>query len=596
VPRRLKNPTARVERSAEDRSVAVKVNTRESAIVPYLLGRARRAREDVAEFFSLVLREETTRERVAVVPHQRLLFEFVTSHDHCVVRMPVGFGKTYSLTAMGLWQLGREQTARGAILSATQGQASKPLMMVRDYIEGVAGDGELRMVFTRLRPTQREGDPWTNTKITVDRPAGIRDPSLVAVGLGGSLPGARLSWILVDDVLDEENTRTAEQRANVKRWFNSIVLGRRDIRGSRIAVVNTPWHPQDLTYALEDAGWPTLTMEIEGGIEIANTDWDSELIRPAFCTKDARAHRLTAHDSAAYGAPLTVIDSRSKERRLAKPGEPGAEHFDLDETIPLWPERYGPTEIARLRREFQPFEFNHLFKMRCVDEASAHCKPHWFERCKELARKMGIHSLAQGYGGQNLVVTGVDLAFGLGKQHHFSAFFTYELVPRIDVLQDDGNVRAMRNMRRILDVEIGRWTGPEIINRVLDKQRRFNSIVAVETNAAQDLIRQWALERDQAVIVKAHTTGSNKHHRAFGVESLFIEIENGAWLIPNDNEGRCHPMVQKWVDACIGYQPPPAHTEDVLVASWIAREQARKVLTGSDLEEHGDIGAEVAAR
>lgn len=596
MPRRLKNPPARAEPPAEDRCVAVKGNDADRALVSHLLGRAARAREDIAEFFGLVMREETSRQRIEVVPHQRLLFEFVDAHDRSVVRMPVGFSKTYSMAAVGLWQLGRDPTARLAILSASQEQAQKPLMMVRDYIEGTAGDGELRLVFPRLRKTQREGDPWTSTKLVVDRPAGIRDPSLRAVGMGGALPGARLSWILVDDVLDDKNTATVEQLEATKRWFNAVVLSRRDVRGSKIAVVNTPWDRRDLTYALEQAGWPTLTMEVEGEILITNTDWDSDLVRPSYCSREPNAHRLTAHDSAAYGAPLAVFDPRAREWRRAREGEPGAQHFDVDEQVPLWPERVDRAKIEDLRRETLAREFAHNYKMRCVDAASARCKPDWFERCKELARRMGIHQLAQGYGGTNLVVTGVDLAFGLGKQHNFTAFFTFEIVPRVDVMQEDGNVVALKNMRRILDVDVGRWPGPEIINRLLDKQRRFNSIVAVETNAAQVLIKQWALERSQDVIVKAHHTGSNKHHRAHGIESLFIEIENGAWLVPNDPHGRCPEQVQKWVDACVGYEPPPKHTEDVLVASWIAREQARKVLTGHDLEEMGDIGADVAAR
>jgi hypothetical protein len=34
--------------------------------------------------------------------------------------------------------------------------------------------------------------------------------------------------------------------------------------------------------------------------------------------------------------------------------------------------------------------------------------------------------------------------------------------------------------------------------------------------------------------------------------------------------------VQEFIDECIYYQPPPAHTGDRLMSAWIAREGARR--------------------
>jgi hypothetical protein len=103
------------------------------------------------------------------------------------------------------------------------------------------------------------------------------------------------------------------------------------------------------------------------------------------------------------------------------------------------------------------------------------------------------------------------------------------------------------------------------------------------------------------VPVRAHVTGSNKTHQAFGVESLFYEMDNGAWLIPNDPQGRMAPPVQRFVESCLTYQPPPAHTPDVLIAAWLAREQLRELTGdgkggGAAAEDQGSFSASLMAR
>jgi hypothetical protein len=561
-----------------------------------VLAAAKRARENVVDFFSFVMREEKTQRRIHAAPHQRLLYDFVEAHPRCVIRMPVGTSKTFSMAALTLFLLGNDPTERGAIISATQGQAAKPFSMVQDYLENEHDHyPELRLVFPELRPSHRAKDPWTQHRLVVERPPGIRDPSLVAIGVDGSLPGARLSWILVDDILNEDNTRTPAARAKVKRWFDSTVLSRKDIEKSRIVVCNTPWHPKDLTYALEEAGWPTLTMDLEGNITITNADgWDSDEIRPGFGAKMEGPYRLAAHDAGAYNVPLTFIGPDG--RRLAANDNQGrsarVEPFDLDEVVPLWPEKYSVQKIADLREQYRlsMAEFYQLYLCKCRDDESARCKVEWVEQCKQLAVEAGYFTFVPEYNGPNLTVTGVDLAIGEGEEHDFTAYFTFEVIPELRV-----GSRVLRNVRRILDIEFGRFRGRAIVDKLIAKSRKYNSIVRVETNAAQDFIRQWTLDLDVSVPVRAHTTGVNKRHRSLGVEGLFIELENGAWLIPCDPGGYVPKEVEEWIKQCLYYEPPPAHTGDILMASWLARAQARELDFGND-NDGGSIAAAVGAR
>lgn len=545
-------------------------------VTQWLLAEAAEARHDVKKFFSFVMREEHTGRSVRCMPHQRVLFDFIRDHPMCVIRMPVGASKTFSMAAQTLHMLGEDPNQRGSVVSATQGQASKPVTMCRDLIDS---NVRLRLVFPKLKKSRRRADPWTGHRLTVDRPAGIRDPSLVAVGLDGALAGARLSWVIIDDVLTRENTYTPQARTKVHEWLDSTVFSRLDPKTARAVVTNTSWHPDDVTYRLEASGYPTLSMDIEGGIWITNSDeWDTDDIRPAY-KHPGDYHRLTAHDDPAYAVhaqqelSLEEVRALREELNLVQVAEPVIYSFlkqkgiqevpvpetdiwvDEQEVVPLWPERFDRMHIEEMRSTHLPHRFNQLFMSVCRDDATARCKSEWIEQCKEPGMTM-----VSRYDGDELTVTGVDLAVGKGMRADYSAFFTF-------AQQADG-------YRRILDVEFGQMDAPEIVNKVIEKAQLYKSIVRVENNAAQDYIVQFARAQNRSVPVKAHATGRAKAHPEYGVESLFVELQNGAWIIPCDKHRRCNPAIQRWIDECL-YFTPGAHTGDVLMACWLAQQQAR---------------------
>jgi hypothetical protein len=345
--------------------------------------------------------------------------------------LPVGHAKTFSMAAVALYELGTDPTCRGAVISATQGQAAKILGMVRDYIETSL---ELRTVFPQLQPSPRRSDPWTSTAIVVDRPAGIRDPSLQAVGLEGAINGSRLKFIVVDDVLTHENTLTRDARDKTYAFLDSSVQSRLDVSDSRIVVTNTAWHDDDVAHRFLKRGWPGLRMEIDGMIEIYNDDdWDCVELRPA-----------------AAGSALCRLAARQ----------------DAD---PLWPEKYSAAKIEKLKSNHLPQRFNQLYRNICYDETTARCKSEWIEICKRKARDRGYWDLVPEYRGPNLTLTGVDLAVQAGEANDETAFFTFEAQP-------DGS-------RRILDIEIGQFDGPTIVRKLFAKHAAYNSIIRVESNA-----------------------------------------------------------------------------------------------------------------
>lgn len=535
-----------------------------AALQKVLLRRAARARHSLPDFFSFVMREQTTRKPIKAAPHQVVGLDFMQAHRESVVMWPAGSSKTFCVVAATLFMIGSDVTSRGAVISATQAQAKKLLAVCRDYVET---SNELRLVFPHLRPSSRSSDPWTTERIVVDRPAGIADPTLCAVGMDGGLPGARLNWVVVDDMLTRENTATKDQRQKVLEFLDSTAISRLDPVGGRFLVNNTAWHPDDLVHELERGGWATLRMDILGDIKVQDSKqrlsgglppWDHDLLRPKY--EDGDDYTL----------------------RLVRPHEP-----DENNDVPLWPERFEviPWELPdgtvlppakdwaeaverahddvenKRAKHVIGGEFNRLYMNICRDDSTAFCKAEYIERCKKAARDAGFFAMQSEYRGPLATFTGLDLAVSPGEENDDVAFFTFL------VMED--------RRRLVLDVEIGQWSGPEILRKLFQKQKAYNSIVRVENNAAQDFIRQFALDEDVTLPIKAHTTGRAKAHPEHGVPGGFAELSNGAWLIPNDRHGRCHPMIQKWIDGCLYYQPSH-HTDDSVMAWYFAREQARK--------------------
>lgn len=538
MPRRLKShakkPGEPIRRGKLD--LRKQVCTEPDAVLAAraLLREGAKARASIEDFYRLVIKHEITKQSLEPAPHQKVMFSFVEHHPRSVHRIPIGCGKTFGMAAVSLWLTGNDVTQRGAILSKTQQQAAKPVGMVADYITEPALNKPLIVAFPHLRKSPRSNDPWTVNKLTVERPPGIRDPTLIAVGLDGAIGGARLSWIVADDTIDLDNSSTADAREKARINLEGRILSRLDPKGARAVFTNTPWDRQDLTYYLqEQAGWPTLQMDIYGNIRIWNADasWMhmalQKYLRPSNLQPDV--YRLREHDP------------------------------DPDEKTPLWPDRMTLEEIEAERKSKMPHEFARLYLCEPFDVDAARCQRDWVEKCK--LRGMGL-PMVRAYSGRNPTFTGLDLGIGTQGKHDLTVFFTFELEP-------DGS-------RRILNIKSGRWSGPRIVEMITDMHQRYGSVVVVESNAAQDYIRQFALRERRDLLIKAHTTTrANKLSEDFGVESIFTELKNEAWIIPCDVNGVCDPEVQKWINDMLYYMPHK-HTGDHLMASWIARERARR--------------------
>lgn len=339
--------------------------------VARMMVEVRRARVNVDSFIEFVMRGEEHHERVKQPQHLRDLQAVMGESRHFVGFLPVEHGKSFGLLGRVLFEIGRNPSIRTAYISGSVKQARKLAKAVREYVEH---SREYRAVFPGVRPASREGAPWTQTQLEVERPIGIKDPTLECFGVGsGSITGARLDIVILDDVLDGENTRTPEQRAKVLGWIDSSSVEGRLGPGGRLWVLGTPWHQDDAMHKLE----------------ARSTVWRS-MRRPA----------------------------------VENPNDP-PEQWQV-----LWPKRWPVARLVDKRATLAGGdEWARQMLVLARDDKTSRFKRGWFDRA--LLRGQG-QAMPFRYKGPLVTVAGVDLAVGKRSENDETSIVTLAIHPNGD--------------------------------------------------------------------------------------------------------------------------------------------------------------------
>ena len=454
-------------------------------------------------FIEYAIGDELTDSPISNGAHHLAWHDLLSANRFAVILAPVGHGKTQQIAVgRAIYELGRNPNLRIGIISNAAEPAEKVLALISQHI---LENLRVREVFPHLKPHPNKALPWKSNAITVDRKVLSKDASVRAFGAGGPVVGSRLDLIILDDVLDFENTNTDEQCKKIVRWFDTTVFTRLPVQGGgRIWVIGTPWHVEDLLHVLKE--------------------------RPAWASTVSSA----------------VLNPKAPRSQW----------------VALWWEVVTAQFLRERYENMTPHAFARKYLCQVRDDASKRFQSEWIETCLQngRGRRLLARAPVQFVGGPEMpCFTGVDLGVGQDEDHDLSVLFTIAL--------------DNRNRRLVADIQSGRWTAPEIIQRIQWTYHRFNSIIGVESNAAQDYIRQFAT--DKSIPTVPLLTGENKYDEAFGIETLAVELRAGMWIIPSSEAGEAiDPEIKGWISEMDNYLPH-RHTGDRLMAAWFARELAR---------------------
>lgn len=132
--------------------------------------------------------------------------------------------------------------SRILILSAESGLASRMVGHVRHILENHPWCADL------IPKNKKE---WATGRITINRPIGIREPSVICQGIHGNITGMRADLIICDDIEVPNTTNTAQKRESLRERLRELdfILSP---TGTMI-YIGTP-HTQDTIYRTTETG------------------------------------------------------------------------------------------------------------------------------------------------------------------------------------------------------------------------------------------------------------------------------------------------------------------------------------------------------
>lgn len=195
-----------------------------------------------------------------------------------------GSAKTTLLRAFTLQRIAYAISRTVMYTSASQGHAIHSIRWVKRQIEQ-----NQRLGVFRLRP----GGKWTDEWIEVVNEVEGVAINVFAVGITGQTRGFNLDdyrpdLIIGDDVLDDENTATKEQRAKVEdRWFGALVNSlapESEAPWAKCVLAQTPFNAHDLS--MKCAKDPEYGVKVYGCFDEAGESrwlarWTTEQLRKA---------------------------------------------------------------------------------------------------------------------------------------------------------------------------------------------------------------------------------------------------------------------------------------------------------------------------
>ena len=222
-----------------------------------------------------------------------------------------GAGKSTLIGLFCAWRLYRAPDTRILVLAADHALATRMVSTVRRILAR-------HPLCTTLLPDSGDGS-WASDRFTVERQAVLRDPSMVAAGIGGNITGSRADLIICDDVEVAGNCDTPTKREELRTRLSEteFVL----VPGGTLLFVGTP-HCAESLYA------------------------------------DAKGAYLAGY------------------RRLVLPLLDAAGHS-------IWPERFAADAVANLRLRVGPLAFRRQMLLEVAEDEAVRLDPALIARYAE---------------------------------------------------------------------------------------------------------------------------------------------------------------------------------------------------------------------
>jgi hypothetical protein len=492
-----------------------------------------------------------------------------------VITMPRDHGKSKHLSiAYPLWRIAKNHNLRILAISGTAGIAESFLSEIVSNIErndkyiawAKAIDPTGMGVVPRLKPGRKSQEDWSGKQISIERTeVGMKDPTIAATGIFGQILSRRADIIICDDIVNQENSFTENQREKVKEWLDTTVIPVLVPGGTFIYLGNT-WHQDDVVSKFMND--PRFMVQKRRGAIIKEAD-DQELWRK-------------------WGSIMVNVTIEPKTRRQLANAFYNENREAMDkgwET--LWPDRY-PYSRLYFQRLLNPYAFARMYQCDPSNRPDQVIKDEWIQhalkkgkdlRFQDLPHKRALGSMPDG----NIIEVsagGMDLAISQEESSDDTALVYLDLIRYGYDGVDDGDY-LVRQIHR------GHLTPNE--------QRQFPKrawtehgmqTIRVESNGYQ---KSLSIDlQNEGIPVRAYNTGGEKFDPEIGINSFAVMMELGKVTIPSDpSDPRTVELAAKLANEMRAF--PDGHTGDSLMALWFAFSEIRELLGSRILVPTGHI-------
>jgi hypothetical protein len=478
-------------------------------------------------------------------------------HRKIVISFPRGHGKSTHLSvAFPLWLIAKNHNLRILLVSAT-GQVSKFFM---SEIIAHIDRNELYQAFSAYIDPMQKGvvprmknyakirESWTGDSIVIARDQlNLKDPTINAVGLFGSILARRADVIICDDVVTQENSATEAQRLKVIDWMYTTVIPVLVPGGIFVYLGNT-WHMDDLVARL-----------------LKDPQFDYRKRMPAIQSESTHPELWD------QWAKLMTDEAFEKVERLARSQEFYLKNkVEMDDGVKvLWPSRYNYGWLW-MERLSNPYAFARMYQCDPSDRPDQKFKESWLEAAMKKGAKLKLSTSTPTLYTTQIVTEGIDLAISEKDGSDDTARIVLDRVKFSSIDGVNPGDLVVRHIHR------GKISPNQVKDLITDD---FNNLkpdgIRVESVGYQDAIRRDL--DDAGIPVRGYHTGGEKLDPYIGINSLAIYAEQGKLVLPYDQtDPGTIRLIAQLVNEMRAF--PDGHTGDSLMALWFAFSEMRDLM------------------
>jgi len=464
-----------------------------------------------------------------------------------------GHGKSSHLSIMfPLWLLAKNHNLRILLISAASSISESFLSEIMGHIE----KNELYKAFAKycdpthqgikpqLRTIRKATQDWSGKSITINREdLNLKDPTIHALGVFGAILSKRADVIICDDIVNQENSATEDQRKKVIDWIYTTIMPVL-VPGGRFLYLGNTWHQDDLVAKL-----------------LKDPLFDFRKKMPAI------VHESNHLELWNEWTQINLDESMTTEQRKEKSEQYYQQNKKLmDEGLQiLWPSRFSYKELF-LMRISNSYAFARMYQCDPSDRPDQKFKEEWIERAIKKGELLKLQDESRQEFDTEITTEGLDLAISLNDNADDTCKLTLDRVKYGNELYKTGDY-IIRQIKR------GKMTPNETRMMVkIDNGIIRPAGIRVESVAYQESMLRDI--EDMGIPVHGYHTGGEKHDSDIGVNSLAILAEIGKLIIPyNQQDPRTITICSKLINEMRAF--PDGHTGDSLMALWFAFSEMR---------------------